>query len=196
MPQHYKYVMLEGETVKLRPILASDAAVAYSMLVDEQILAWLLWDGPESEGEVFNTYSQWEKQFGASGEYWFALERLDEPGLIGCISFSFPQHEKQTDVGYWLGKPFWNRGYMTEAVRLVCYLCFEHLGSERMYAPVFKGNVRSRRTLEKNGFILDGTLRRHLLKRGQWLDVWFMSLIRQDWQQKKPFYQPEKELLE
>jgi len=187
-------MILEGDLVRLRPIKASDAHEAYSMLINEKVLDWLLWDGPKSEEELLNTYTQWENEFGEVSDYWFAIERLDNPGIIGCIDLRFPEHKEQLDIGYWLGFPFWSKGYMTDALRLACDFGFKHLGIVRIYAPIFKGNIRSRRVLEKNGFSLDGTLRNHLLKSKQWRDVWFMSLLRSDWQDQQEFYKPNRKI--
>lgn len=194
MLKEFKYMILEGDLVRLRPIKASDAHEAYSLLINEKVLDWLLWDGPESEEELLNTYTQWENEFGEVSDYRFAIECLDNLGIIGCIDLRFPEHKEQADIGYWLGFPFWNKGYMTDALRLACDFGFKHLGIVRTYAPVFRGNIRSRRVLEKNGFSLDGTLRNHLLKSKQWRDVWFMSLLRSDWQDQQEFYKPNREI--
>ena len=189
-------MILEGNLVRLRPIKASDAHAAFSMLINEKVLEWLLWDGPKNEEELLNTYTQWQNEFGEVSDYRFAIERLDNPGIIGCMDIRFPEHKEQADIGYWLGFPFWNKGYMTDALCLLCHFGFKHIGAVRIYAPIFKGNVRSRRVLEKNGFYLDGTLRSHLLKCKQWRDVWFMSLLRSDWRKKQEFYKPTGEVLQ
>ncbi len=190
-----KHIIREGNLIKLRPIKASDAHEAYYMLRDKRVLDWLLWDGPKNEEELLNTYTQWEKEFETAKDYRFAIEHLDNPGVIGCIDIRFPEHKDQADIGYWLGFPYWSEGYMTDALHLICNLCFKHLGVVRIYAPIFKGNIRSRRVLEKNGFSLDGTLRSHLLKRGEWRDVWFMSLLRLDWQKQQEIHKPKSELI-
>ena len=195
MRKNFKYIILEGNLIKLRSIKASDAQVTYPMLKQEELLYWLLWDGPKDDKEVFSTYTQWGKEFGTARDCRFAIERLNNPGIIGCIDLKFPDHEKQADIGYWLGYQFWNNGYMTDALRIICSFGFNHLDIIRIYAPVFKGNFRSRRVLERNGFVLDGVLRNHLLKRGQWRDVWFMSIIRTDWEKQKEYYRPKNEIL-
>jgi len=64
MSPKYRCVILEGNLVKLRPIKASDAQIAYPMLMRKELLTWLLWDGPKDEEGVFDTYTQWEKEFG------------------------------------------------------------------------------------------------------------------------------------
>ena len=79
---------------------------------------------------------------------------------------------------------------MTDAVRLVTHFSFEYLNAIRVYATVFVGNVGSRRVLEKNGFSLDGTLRSNAFKRGEWLDEWFFSILRSEWEVDKERHEP------
>ena len=113
--------------------------------------------------------------------------------FMGCIGARLRLHPHQADIGYWLGVPYWNRGYMTEAIRLICHFCFKHLDAIRTYATVFVGNVGSRRALEKNGFSLDGTLRQHLSKRDEWLDAWFLTLLRSEWDNRREIFCPRYE---
>jgi ribosomal-protein-alanine N-acetyltransferase len=156
-------------------------------------LVTLAWDGPASQDEIAETYTRWQKEFRAGENCCLAIERTAKTGLIGGIDVRFPRHPQQADIGYWLGVPYWNKGYMTEAVRLVCYISFKHLDAARVYATVFEGNNGSRRVLEKNGFSVDGTLRSHVFKSGQFLDSWFMTLLRSEWEVEKERYTPRHE---
>lgn len=189
----FKHINILGDRVRLRPMSATDTQVAYHLLTDDAILSQLEWDGPANEGEIFDTYSQWEAELKNGQSYHLAIERLDHPGLIGCIGVRFPRHHRQADIGYWLGVSFWDKGYMTDAIRLVCHFCFKYLDAVRVYATIFVGNVRSRRALEKNGFSLDGTIRCHLFKRGRWCDVWFFTLLRTEWEEKCEWFSPRNE---
>src|SRR5262249_16955638 len=56
------------------------------------------------------------------------------------------------ELGYWIGVPFWNRGYATEAVRAVIDYGFGELGHEALQAGARVSNPASRRGLEKCGF--------------------------------------------
>jgi len=190
MPIGFERVELVGEKVRLRPIRASDAPDACRLVTDEAVLSNLAWDGPSSEEEMAETYRRWEGELKSGESYRLAIERIDVPGLIGCVDAWFPRHPQQAEIGYWLGVPNWNRGYITEAVRLICYLSFNYLDAARAYAPVFVGNTGSRRVLERNGFSLDGTLRHHVFKRGKWLDTWFFSLLRSEWEEKQQRFRP------
>lgn len=59
--------------------------------------------------------------------------------------------------GFWLGKDFWGKGYMTEAVRPINDYAFNQLGFNRMIITNAVGNIRSRRIKEKNGADFIGT---------------------------------------
>ena len=189
----FSHIDIVGEKVRLRPVMATDAGAAYRLVKNEAVLATMAWDGPVDEGELRDTYARWEEEIKTGENHYLAIERADQPGLIGNITVRFPRHPQQADIGYWLGEPFWNQGYMTEAVRLVCHFSFKYLDAARVYATVFVGNISSRRALEKNGFSLDGTLRCHVYKGGKWVDGWFFTLLRSEWEHNSKKFSPSYE---
>ncbi len=193
MPIIFKKLDITGEKVHLRQIRANDAEKAYLVLKNDAVLSNLAWDGPASQQEVYTTYKQWEEEMKNGESYRLAIERVELSGTIGCIDIRFPKHPQQADIGYWLGEPFWNKGYMTDAVRLACYLSFHYLDAIKTAAGVFVGNTGSKRALEKNGFSLDGTMRSQVYKRGEWRDVWLFSLLRSEWESRQNYYLPGHE---
>ena len=56
-------------------------------------------------------------------------------------------------------------------------LAMVQLRLEKLEATVFVGNVASRRVFEKNGFLLEGTIRRAVKKRGRLVDEWLFGLL-------------------
>lgn len=83
----------------------------------------------------------------------YAFVMLDDGGLVGHISLKNVDRERgEAEVGYWVGRPYWGRGYASEAVRLVVAFAFEELGLRRLYAHVLAHNPASARVLEKIGF--------------------------------------------
>ena len=193
MPPGFERVELVGDKVRLRPAVAEDAAEAYRLVTDDRILRWLIWDGPDAETDMADSFQRWQGQLCRGEDYHFAIERRDESGIIGCISARPVMYPQDLNLGYWLGVPFWKRGYMTEAISLIGHFSFEYLEAARVYAEVMVGNDGSRRALEKNGFSLDGTLRGHAFKREEWRDEWFFSLLRSEWQAGRERYLPRDE---
>jgi len=84
------------------------------------------------------------------------------------------------EIGYWLARPFWGRGIMTEAVRVFS----EHLLTQenllRLEALVYEPNIGSARVLEKAGFTLEARFRKAIYKHGRFMDGLLFSRIRGD----------------
>jgi RimJ/RimL family protein N-acetyltransferase len=100
----------------------------------------------------------------------FAIE-VDRQA-IGSISLMLGEDiARQTaEVGYWIGREFWGRGIMVEAVRATTKYAFDVLGLVRVVAVPFVTSTRSSRVLEKAGYVKEGLMRRSAVKEGQILD--------------------------
>ncbi len=108
----------------------------------------------------------------------FAVEHQGE--AIGGIGFKPGTDIARltTEMGYWLGEPFWGRGLMTRAVRAASERAFEEYRVTRVFAMVFSHNVGSIRVLEKAGFEREGIMRRSAIKNGVILDQWLYAKVR------------------
>jgi ribosomal-protein-alanine N-acetyltransferase len=85
------------------------------------------------------------------------------------------------EVGYWLGRAFWNRGIATAALRLVTAHAFAADPElRRLWAVPFVTNAASARVLEKAGYTREGTLRQSAIKDGRVLDQWMYAITRDD----------------
>ncbi len=74
------------------------------------------------------------------------------------------------EVGYWIGRPFWGRGIVTEALAATRDRFAAERGLLRVFAVPYAWNVASHRVLEKAGFALEGRLRNAALKDGKVVD--------------------------
>ncbi|MCL2150539.1 MAG: GNAT family N-acetyltransferase [Dehalococcoidia bacterium] len=166
-------IELVGTMVKLRPTAKADAKRAYALHTYEpDFTRFLAWSSPKSAAELSETYGErWQEEMHGGQGYALAIEERLAPDISGSIHLHLGSYPAQVDVGYWLGKPSRNRGYMSEALGLVCRFGFEYLGAGVISGSVSVGNAASRRVMESIGFKLDGSLRRHILKDGQWIDI-------------------------
>ena len=99
MPIGFNHLDISGRKIRLRPTRAVDTEAAYNLITNEAILSNLAWDGPANEDELLNSYRQWEKEIKTGENYSLAIERLDQPGSIGCINIRFPgTPSKQTSA--------------------------------------------------------------------------------------------------
>ena len=103
---------------------------------------------------------------------------------VGCVTVTRGSdvYRKSAELGYWLGRDFRGRGFMTEAVGGLCREAFAAWDIVRIQAEVFAPNAASRRVLEKAGFTPEGTKRAAVYKNGQVLDACVYALLREEFQ--------------
>lgn len=109
--------------------------------------------------------------------YVFAI--YDDETFIGVGSV-VPQadvYHNSAEIGYWLGEPFWHKGYATEAVKLLTRYVFDKLNLIRIYAGVFAGNTASMKVLEKAGYRLEAVLQSSVTKYGKVMDQHSYSIL-------------------
>jgi RimJ/RimL family protein N-acetyltransferase len=100
-------------------------------------------------------------------------------GAIGLVGFT--REHSRAKIGYWIGRPFWNRGYATEAVCAVLDYGFRVIGLHRIYAFSLTRNKASGRVIEKCGMRHEGVLRHHIQKNGNFQDIAVHGIIREEY---------------
>jgi len=95
-------------------------------------------------------------------------------GAIGLTNIT----KHKAEIGYWLGEKFWGKGIMTQAISFVTKYGQEKLGLVRIYGHAFPFNKASMRVLEKNGYQLEGILKKNVLKNKKFLDTHLFAKIK------------------
>ncbi len=161
---------LDGERVKIRKLKISDAQDIYENAKDEEVTRWMLnipHPYPRDEARKFirRTYYRLKKKKGY--DFGIVLKNTDE--IIGMVSLgNIDWKNKNAEVGYWLGKKYWGKGLIIEAVKLILKFGFGKLKLHRIYAHLFEENIGSKKVLEKCGFKLEAIMREALFKHNKW----------------------------
>ena len=79
------------------------------------------------------------------------------------------------EIGYWLGRKYWNRGIATEALTAVTAEAFKRFDITRLYALPFADHAASVRVLEKAGYVREGHLRQSAIKHGNIRDQFLFA---------------------
>jgi len=175
---------IEGERIVLRKLRLSDALDIYKNLQDKEMVKWTLnipW--PYKKQDAVKWIKRTHYKIKNKKEYAFGIVLKTENRIIGAISLMhIDWKNKNAEIGYWLGKKYWGKGYMTEAVRLILKFAFEKLKLHRIYANLFEENVASRRVLEKAGFKLEGIMREHRYRYNKWHNELKFGILKKEYE--------------
>lgn len=111
----------------------------------------------------------------------FAITRKEDAELVGAVGLGINKSQRLAELGYWVGLPYWNQGYCTEAARQVLTFAFEELGLNRVQARHVTSNPASGRVMQKIGMQPEGTLRQSLFRWGQYHDAALYAILREDY---------------
>ena len=111
----------------------------------------------------------------------FAIREKENRKLIGGIGLLLVSQHKIAEAGYWIAKPFWNKGYVTEALTALLKFGFLELNLNKIYANFYPHNPASGKVLEKCGMKKEGLLRQEYLKNGEFLDMYRYAILRHEY---------------
>jgi ribosomal-protein-alanine N-acetyltransferase len=115
----------------------------------------------------------------------FAVINKEDKRLIGIINISNNKTHERGELAYWIGKPFWGKGFGTEAANAILKLGFEELHLNRIFAAAFTNNPGSWRIMEKIGMKYEGTLKQHVVKWGEYKDLTYYGILADEFFESK-----------
>ena len=146
------------ERLILRPWNEGDAEILFEYASDPDVGPPAGWPPHKNIEESMDVI-----QNVFSGSECYAICEKENGKAIGAVELKLNGHTDMTrrddecELGYWLGKPFWGRGYMPEAVKELIRHGFEDLGMTTIWCGYYDGNEKSRRVQEKTGFVYHHT---------------------------------------
>ncbi len=144
--------IINTDRLVLRPVTLGDAP-DFSKLAGEYDIAKMTGSIPSpfpllsAEIRTIMFEAAWRQHV----EYSYAIS-IDGGEMMGELSLFKRKGEDGFELGYWLGRPFWGQGYMTEACQALIDVAENKLGLTQITAGVFEDNPGSIRILEKLGF--------------------------------------------
>jgi RimJ/RimL family protein N-acetyltransferase len=131
---------------------------------------------PYDDGMAESWIGSHEAAFAERKTVVFAITEAGGP-LVGAIGLTLELEHRRAELGYWIGAPYWGRGYATEAAAAVIGYGFRAWGLQRIDAHHFVRNPASGRVLEKAGMTREGTHRRRVWKNGRPDDVVVYAIL-------------------
>jgi len=150
------------ERLLIRRPLLSDAAAIYEYASDPEVTRYMDWrthiDIRDSVTFLEACAPRWE----SGQEFCWVITVKPDERAVGVVACRVQGHT--ADFGYALNRQSWGQGYATEAARTVTAWAMSLPGVYRVWATCDTENVASVRVLEKTGLVLEGRLRRSMIR--------------------------------
>ncbi|HHB77980.1 MAG TPA: N-acetyltransferase [Saprospiraceae bacterium] len=156
----HEFPTLFSKRLVLNQPVTDDIPVIVSLLNVEEFSKYTLtMPYPYLEKDAKFWFELAQKGFAQKNKFIFAIRQKNDPKIIGGIDLSLNIKHNKGELGYWLGLPYWNKGYMTEAAKTVVQFGFGELGLKRIFASHFTSNPASGRVMQKVGMQKEGVLK-------------------------------------
>jgi len=180
-------IRLKGNLVGLRPLRKNDVPVFHPLVTDPRVARFLpSLPDPYPIEEGYTWVRSTHRLARRREAFTFGIETCQDKAIVGIIAL---MHINWTDrvaeLGYWIGRPYWRRGYGLEATQLALRFAFKELKLYRLFARVIESNSRSAGLLRKAGFASEGVSRKEPQVGGRRLDELQFGLLRTEWQSAK-----------
>jgi ribosomal-protein-alanine N-acetyltransferase len=173
--------VLETERLQLRPFTLEDEAAVFALASNPEVARFVRFEAHRTPAET-RAFLELVEQHCRRGDpfAWAIVRRGDDRPIGSCGFVSQCGERRSAEIGYWLGKPYWGKGYAVEAARALVHFGFEQMGLDRVEAKCFAENCAGQRVIEKLGMKFEGTDRSEMIK-GDYPELRVYAIVRQDW---------------
>lgn len=184
MLNHTGTTVIETARLILRPFRIGDASQMYqNWATDGEVTQYLTWPAHESIEVTKTILNLWMESYLDHEFYQWAVELKETQEVIGSISLmNIDNHNEKGEIGYCIGKAWWNQGIMTEALRAILDTSFNQIGFNRIMARHHIDNKASGQVMQKCGLSYEGTLRKvSKNNQGEFIDCKYYAILKEEY---------------
>jgi [ribosomal protein S5]-alanine N-acetyltransferase len=174
-----KELKLSSENIYLRLLTLSDVNENYlSWLQDDEVMAGIATTGYTLD----NLKAYVESRIQNPSTVFLAICDRESNKHIGNVKLDFYDEKANvSELGLLIGdKNYWGKGIGFEACRLIMTYGFNEKKLRKIYLAVYENNPLAKKLYEKLGFVLEGTLRKHVAVKGQYFDKYLMGIFKEE----------------
>ena len=174
-------IKIEGKLINLRKLKKSDAISIYENVRDYDIARYTMIPYPYKLKGARDFIKATHRNIKRKKAFELGIENKESKEIIGMMSLlNVDPDNRNAEIGYWLGKKYWGRKIMKEAVKLILNFGFMELKLVRIHARVMHPNTTSAKLLEKSGFQYEGRMRKTVFRKGKWMDELRYSILKEE----------------
>lgn len=142
----------ESERLRFRKIKPEDSRRIFDCWAsDDEVTKYVTWPTHQNPETTAYVVDMWLKEYDDPACYRYGIELKETGELIGMIDV-VGYVDGKPEIGYVLGRSYWSRGYMTEALRALTEQLFSE-GFETVLIEADERNIGSNTVIRKNGFV-------------------------------------------
>lgn len=165
---------LKTSRLVLRPFTLADALDVQRLAGDRHVASTTLRiPHPYQDGIAEEWIGMHTDKFAKDEGISLAVTLLDVRTLIGAVGLEICKAHARAELGCWIGKPYWGKGFASEEAKALVDYGFKVAGLNRIYAHHLVRNPASGRVMLKIGMRHEGTLRQHTKKWAEGIYVRF-----------------------
>ena len=185
--KHYGTQTIKTERLTLRRFEATDADMMFNNWAsDDEVTRYMRWQSYKSVDEAEMTLKQWVCNYENDNYYHWGI-CLETGIMIGSIGvYIDSEHDHRAGLGYCIGRDWWSKGYMSEAVKAVIDYMFTNTDVQRIEAFHAIDNPASGKVMQKAGMEWEGLAREKFKSRaGIYEDSGSYGIVREMWEVQK-----------
>ncbi len=168
--------------VVLREKRESDAQDFYLHYTNPKVNQFILCEMPVDAEQARKDIAYWRSLFYHGSGIYFAVVDKNTDKMIGSAGLSsYNSYQKRIEISYDLFPTYWRRGIGFRITNTLIKYAFENYKVNRIEASVATANIPSKNLLIKSGFTVEGILRQHRYHKGYFCDVFFLSMLLDDY---------------
>lgn len=166
----------------IRKLQDTDIADLFEINGDPEVTSFLPYNTWQSEADGAAWVQRMHAMATTGTAEQFVLELDETRKVIGTLLlFKYDQANSRAELGYVLGRQYWQQGLMHEALAAFCGYALHSMGLRRLEAEVNPSNHASNALLLRLGFTKEGTLRSRWIEKSAVCDAHIYGLLREEW---------------
>ena len=160
---------IETERLILRDASVDDAEDMFEYAKLEEVTKYLSWKPHLSVKDSEKILDMLSKEAKEKDSYTLkAIVLKENDKMIGTIDARiFGDGLKDAEFGYCLNPKYWNKGYMSEALKAFMEALHKEHGVENVFGSFERENIASKRVMQKNEMYYYETVRRNFKNKGE-----------------------------
>jgi len=176
-----KTLILDSDTIRMRRLEHADIPSIIEYASDIEIAKNTYVPHPYPPEAAIEFVTMTREAWNNDDGYTFALIEKQHGDFVGVMGLHPEPRHYRGEIGYWIGKPHWGKGYATQALRLIIQFGFEKVSLNRVSARHFTTNPASGRVMQKAGMIYEGTSRQEMYHQDTFKDTVLYAILKEDY---------------